>query len=305
MVRYTKSLLAAAGLAAAFSGAAVAETKVAVIMSDSGSANPFWAAVTKGALDKGAELGIDVAAVAPAGGETDVAGQIAMVEDQIAKGVVGIAIAPADTAALVPVLEQARERGVHVVFIDKRADMPGTYIGTDNIPAARLGAQHICDTVEAGSDVAVLQGIVTSTTGQHRAEGGRGGLVDCGLNLVAEQPADWDAGKALTTTENILTANPNLRAIFASNDNMALGAIEALRNAKLLDQVMVVGFDGNPDAAESILKGEMAAAVAQRPAVMGAMGVEAVLKLVAGEELPDEIDTGAELVTPDNAESYR
>jgi len=76
MVRYTKSLLAAAGLAVAFNGAAVAETKVAVIMSDSGSANPFWAAVTKGALDKGAELGIDVAAVAPAGGETDVAGQI-------------------------------------------------------------------------------------------------------------------------------------------------------------------------------------------------------------------------------------
>ena len=201
-------------------------------------------------------------------------------------------------------LEQARERGVHVVFIDKRADMPGTYIGTNNIPAARIGAQHICDTVEAGSEVAVLQGIVTSTTGQHRAQGGREGLLDCGLNLVAEQPADWDAGKAQTTTENILTANPNLRAIFASNDNMALGAIEALRTAKRLDQVMIVGFDGNPNAAESILKGELAASVAQRPAVMGAMGVEAVLKLVAGEELPDEIDTGAELVTTENAESY-
>ena len=209
MTRYTlKGLLAATGLAVAFTGAALADTKVAVIMSDSGSANPFWAAVTKGALDKGAELGIDVAAVAPAGGETDVAGQIAMVEDQIAKGVVGIAIAPADTAALVPVLEQARKRGVHVVFIDKRADMPGTYIGTNNIPAARIGAQHICDSVESGSDVAVLQGIVTSTTGQHRAQGGREGLVECGLNLVAEQPADWDAGKAQTATENILTANP-------------------------------------------------------------------------------------------------
>ncbi len=102
----------------------------------------------------------------------------------------------------------------------------------------------------------------------------------------------------------MLTANPNLRAIFASNDNMALGAIEALRTARLLDQVMIVGFDGNPNAAESILKGELAASVAQRPAVMGAMGVEAVLKLVAGEELPDEIDTGAELVVPENAEGY-
>ena len=302
-----KTLLKSTALAAATAalvGGAMAETKVAVITSDSGSANPFWAAVTQGAMDKGAELGVDVAVVAPAGGETDVAGQIALVEDQIAKGVIGIAIAPADTAALVPVLEGARERGVHVVFIDKRADMPGTYIGTNNIPAARIGAQHICDSVEAGSDVAILQGIVTSTTGQHRAQGGNEGLVDCGLNLVAEQPADWDAGKAQTATENIITANPGLRAIFASNDNMALGAIEALRTARLLDKVMVVGFDGNPNAAESILKGELAASVAQRPYVMGAMGVEAVLSLQAGEMLADEIDTGAELVTTENAESY-
>ena len=125
------------------------------------------------------------------------------------------------------------------------------------------------------------------------------------MNLVAEQPADWDTAKAQSVTENILTANPNLQAIFASNDNMALGAIEALRTANMLDQVMVVGFDGNPNAAESILKGEMAASVAQRPYNMGQMGVEAVLKLGAGETLPDEIDTGAELVTPDNAESFK
>ena len=85
---------------------------------------------------------------------------------------------------------------------------------------------------------------------------------------------------------------------------MALGAIGALRTARLLDQVMIVGFDGNPNAAESILKGELAASVARRPAVMGAMGVEAVVKLVAGDELPDEIDTGTELVVPENAEGY-
>ncbi len=299
------NLALASVLVAAGSTAAMAQDKVALIMSDIGSANPFWAAVSQGALDKGAELGIDVVAVGPPGGETDVAGQIALVEDQIAKGVTGIAISPADTAALIPALEQARQRGVHVVFVDKRADMPGTYIGTNNIPAAKIGAQHICDNVEAGSDVAILQGIISGTTGQHRAQGGREGLEGCGLNLVAEQPADWDTAKAQSVTENILTANPNLKAIFASNDNMALGAIEALRTANMLDQVMVVGFDGNPNAAESILKGEMTASVAQRPYVMGQMGVEAVLKLAGGETLPEEIDTGAELVTPDNAESYK
>ena len=298
----TATLTAVAALAGGT--AAMAQDKVALIMSDIGSANPFWAAVSQGALDMGAELGVDVAVVGPPGGETDVAGQIALVEDQLAKGVVGIAISPADTAALVPVLEQARARGVAVLFVDKRADMEGTYIGTNNIPAATLGAQHICDNVPAGSDVAILQGIITGTTGQHRAQGAREGLEACGLNIVAEQPADWDTARALSVTENILSANPNLAGIFASNDNMALGAVEAVRNVGKLDDIFIVGFDGNPNAAEAILAGDLEASVAQRPYNMGQMGVEYVLKLVAGEELADEIDTGAELVTPENAEGF-
>ena len=293
---------------AAFSlgaGGALAQDKVALIMSDIGSANPFWAAVAQGAIDKGEELGVDVAAVGPPGGETDVAGQIALVEDQIAKGVKGIAISPADTAALIPALEQARARGVAVVFVDKRADMPGTYIGTNNIPAATLGAQHICDNVPEGSDVAIIQGIITGTTGQHRAQGAREGLEACGLNIVAEQPADWDTAKAQSVTENILTANPNLKAIFSSNDNMALGAVEAVRNAGKLDDIFIVGFDGNPNAAEAILAGDLEASVAQRPYNMGQMGVEYVLKLAGGEEIPEEVDTGAILVTTENAEEFK
>lgn len=293
---------------AAFSlgaGGALAQDKVALIMSDIGSANPFWAAVAQGAIDKGEQLGVDVAAVGPPGGETDVAGQIALVEDQIAKGVKGIAISPADTAALIPALEQARARGVAVVFVDKRADMPGTYIGTNNIPAATLGAQHICDNVPEGSDVAIIQGIITGTTGQHRAQGAREGLEACGMNIVAEQPADWDTAKAQSVTENILTANPNLKAIFSSNDNMALGAVEAVRNAGKLDDIFIVGFDGNPNAAEAILAGDLEASVAQRPYNMGQMGVEYVLKLAGGEEIPEEVDTGAILVTTENAEEFK
>ena len=298
------SMLALAALTVT-AGGALAEDKVALIMSDIGSANPFWAAVSQGAIDKGAELGVDVAAVGPPGGETDIAGQIALVEDQTAKGVKGIAISPADTAALIPSLEQARARGVAVLFVDKRADMPGTYIGTNNIPAATLGAQHICDNVDEGSDVAILQGIITGTTGQHRAQGAREGLEACGMNIVAEQPADWDTAKAQAVTENILTANPNLKAIFSSNDNMALGAIEAVRNAGKLDDIFIVGFDGNPNAAEAILAGDLEASVAQRPYNMGQMGVENVLKLAAGETLPEEIDTGAILVTTENAEEFK
>jgi ribose transport system substrate-binding protein len=106
-------------------------------------------------------------------------------------------------------------------------------------------------------------------------------------------------------TENIITANPNLKALFASNDNMAMGAIEALKGAKMLDKVMVVGFDGNPEAAEAILKGEMAISIAQRPVNMGMIGIESLAKLIKGETLPPVVDTGAEIVDKSNAENYK
>ena len=105
--------------------------------------------------------------------------------------------------------------------------------------------------------------------------------------------------------ENIITGNPNLKAVFASNDNMGLGAIEALKNADMLDQVFVVGFDANPDAAESVLAGEMSATVAQNPYNMGAIGVESVMTLLGGGELPPIIDTGTVLVTMENAEDFK
>ena len=91
------------------------------------------------------------------------------------------------------------------------------------------------------------------------------------MNIVAEQTAEWDNAKGQAVTENIITANPNLKALFASNDNMALGAIAGAEERQVLDQVMVVGFDGNPEAAEAILDGDMAISVAQRPTNMGAL----------------------------------
>ena len=122
---------------------------------------------------------------------------------------------------------------------------------------------------------------------------------------MAEQPADWDTAKAQAAMENILTGNPGLKAVFASNDNMALGVVEALKSAGMLDQVMVVGFDANPNAAESILAGEMTASVAQNPMNMGRFGVENALKVKHGETIDAIIDTGTVLVTKDNAADYK
>lgn len=298
-----KILMASVALAM-MSGAALAETYV-LGMKGPGAGNPFWAAVEAGALEKGKELGVEVVVLAPPQ-ESDVQAQIAQIEDQIAKGVDGIALAPTDPNALAPVVDAARAKGIPVVFVDTKGINEGiTFIGTNNEAGAKLAADFICSKIEKGSEVAILQGIITQSTGQARAEGARAGLTACGLKVVAEQTAEWDRAKGMAVTENILTGNPNIKAIFASNDNMALGAVEALKNANKLSQVMVVGFDANPDAAASILAGEMTATVAQAPKNMGAFGIEALVKLKKGEKLDAWIDTGTVLVDASNAEQYK
>ena len=296
------TMLAAGLLAASTSASAQA---IVVDMKGPGAGNPFWAAVQRGAEEKAKELGVEVVVLAPPT-ESDVAAQIAQIEDQLAKGIKGLVLAPTDPNALAPVVDEAIASKVPVVFVDTKGSNAGvTYIGTDNEVGAALAAKHICDNVPAGSEVALITGIVTQSTGKARADGGRSGLTACGMNIVAEQTGEWDRAKGLAVMENVITGNPNIKAVFASNDNMALGATEALKNAGMLDKVMVVGFDANPDAAASILAGEMTASVAQNPANMGALGVESILKLAKGETLPPVIDTGTVLVTKDNAEQYK
>jgi ABC-type sugar transport system substrate-binding protein len=293
-----------AGLLIGAASVAHAET-VLLSMKGPGAGNPFWAAVEQGAKDKAAELGVDLVVLSPPV-ESDVQTQISQVEDQLAKGIDGLAIAPTDPNALGPIVDQAKAQGVGVVFVDTMGINEGiTFIGTNNEEGAKLAADFICENIEKGSDVAILQGIITQSTGQARAEGAKAGLTGCGLNVVAEQPADWDRAMGQSVMENILTGNPNLKAVFASNDNMALGAVEALKSAGKLQDVMVVGYDANPDAAASIMAGEMTASVAQNPGNMGALGVENALKVKRGEAIEPNIDTGTVLVTKENAAEYQ
>ncbi|CDP53737.1 Ribose ABC transport system, periplasmic ribose-b inding protein RbsB [Devosia sp. DBB001] len=299
-----KLLLAGVALAAMTAVSYAADTYV-VGMKGPGAGNPFWAAVEKGAKDKGAELGVDVVVVAPPA-ESDVQAQITQIEDLIAQKVSGIALAPTDPNALAPVVDAAKAAGIPVVFVDTKGVNEGvTFIGTDNAVGAALAADFMCKNLPQGSEVAILQGLISQSTGQARAEGSKKGLEACGLKVVAEQTAEWDRAKGQSVMENILTGNPNIKGVFASNDNMALGAVEALKAAAKLKDVMVVGFDANPDAAASILAGEMTASIAQAPGNIGGFGVQALVDLKAGKTIEPVIDTGTVLVTKDNADKYK
>jgi ABC-type sugar transport system substrate-binding protein len=282
---------------------AAAGAKLFVNMKGPSSGNPFWALVEQGAVQAGADYGVDVQVVAPSA-ESDIPGQIALIEDNAAQGAAGMAIAVTDAVALHPAIQAAMDAGVKVVWVDSGGDNEGvTYIGTDNAVGAALAGKYLCDNLEPGSKVAILQGLITTTTGQARAEGSKQAIEACGLDLVMEVPADWDRAKGLAATEDIITQHPDLAGIFGSNDEMALGAVEALRAADLLDQVTVVGYDANPDAREAVLAGDMEATIAQNPINMGYFGVESLIKLINGETLEPTIDTGVELITAENAAS--
>ena len=299
-----KLLLAGVALAAMTSMMGSANAAYALVMKGPGAGNPFWAAVEKGAKDKGAELGVEVIVVAPPA-ETDVQAQVTQVEDLIAQKVEGIALAPTDPGALAPVVDAAKAAGIPVVFVDTLGSNEGvTFIGTNNEVGAALAAKFMCDNLPTGSEVAILQGVMAHSTAQFRANGAKAGLEGCGLKVVAEQTAEWDRAKGLSVTENILAGNPNIKGIFGSNDNMALGAVEALKAAAKTD-VMVVGYDANPDAAAAVLAGDMAATVAQAPGNMGGFGIQALVDLKAGKTIDAVIDTGTVLVTKENAEQYK
>ncbi|WIJ24260.1 sugar ABC transporter substrate-binding protein [Devosia sp. RR2S18] len=299
-----KLLMAGVAIATVTAMTSGANAAYVLAMKGPGAGNPFWAAVEEGAKAKGEELGVEVVVVAPPA-ETDVQAQITQVEDLLAQGIDGLAIAPTDPNALAPVIEAAREQGVPVVFVDTMGSNEGvTFIGTDNEAGAALAAQYMCDNIEEGADVAILQGVMSHSTAQLRANGAKAGLEACGLNVVAEQTAEWDRAKGLSVTENILAGNPSIMGIFGSNDNMALGAVEALK-AAARDDVMVVGYDANPDAAAAVIAGDMAATVAQAPGNMGGFGIQALVDLKNGETIDPVIDTGTVLVTSENAAEYQ
>jgi len=281
--------------------------KILVDMKGPGAGNPFWAAVEKGAVETAKKWRVvDLAVLAPPA-ETDIPAQIAQVEDQITKKVNAIVIAPTDASGLNPTFDKAKAAGIPVLIIDSDTTWPDklTFIGTDNRAGGKLAGEYICKRLGNQGKVAIITGVMTQQSHIDRVGGARDAMKACGLEIVAEQPANSLRDLGQTVMENILTANPDIKGVFASNDLMALGAIEAIRAAGKLGQIVVVGFDANPDAAASILAGEMAASIAQSPYNMGAFGVANAIKALLGGTVDKRIDTGTTLVDKSNAAAYK
>lgn len=268
--------------------------------------NPFHVTYGEAIKEAGEAAGYEVVVSGP-DAETDVDKQISLIETYIEQGVTAIVTSACSSTAIVDVIEQADEKGIPVFLVDSGAD-GGPYIsfiGTDNYAGGQLAGEWVGENVDAGKCV-ILDGNSGNDATTKRVKGFTEVIESQypDIEIVASDYANCEISKAMEVTENFLAAYPDLKVIFCANDNMAIGAGQAVAAAGLRDQIKICGFDGQPDAAQAIIDGEINATIAQKPATMGKMVVEAIEAYLAGETVEKEVDTGCDIVTSENAETY-
>ncbi len=237
--------------------------------------------------------------------ETDLAQQVALVEQMVARGVDAIVIAPADSKALVPALKRAQDAGITVINIDNKLDSEvlqkaGTsipFVGPDNREGAKVVGDELAKALKPGAKVAIIEGVPTAFNAQQRRAGFEDAMKAAGAEVVAVQSAQWEMNKANTIASAILTSHPDLDAILACNDSMALGAAAAVKAAGKVDQVKVVGFD-NISAAQTLIKeGRILATADQHGGELAIFGIDAALKIINDGSAPADQKTPVDLVT--------
>ena len=263
----------------------------------------FWMAVKSG-VDAAAREHpeLEVSIMAPPR-EIDIDQQVALIEDQIVRKVSALVVSPGGAAQVTPVLERAKSQGIPVILVDTDAPWEGklSFIGTDNRLGGRLAGEYLVKRLNGKGKVALVSGIPGVDAHELRLAGCKDALAAApGIKVVAEQPANSERALAMNVMENILTSQKDLDAVFATNDQMALGVLEALQARGLDKRVFVIGFDAGKEILGHIQAGRVAAAVAQRPFEMGRQAVDAAARVLRGETIPKRIDTGTALATKDN-----
>jgi len=264
----------------------------------------WWQRVKAGAHDAAkVNPGVRVTVLAPER-EVNIDQQVSILEDQITKKVSALAVAPAGTAELIPVLDRARAAGIPVIIFDTDIDWASkrVYVGSDNRKAGRIAGEYIAKLLGGKGKVAVIRGILGVPTHEDRVEGFRDAIRNTpGIECVAVQPANSERALGMSVMENLLTRFPDLQAVFAGNDQMALGAVEAIAARNLTGKVAVVGIDATREAVRAVEDGRLAGDVAMYPERLGSTAVQYALRALRGEPIERRVDVGETLVTKDNA----
>ncbi|KPG98842.1 MULTISPECIES: sugar ABC transporter substrate-binding protein [Pseudomonas] len=309
-------LLAVAMLAAAAAtlpvSSAFAESpekpKVALVMKS--LANEFFLTMEDGAKAYQKEHSADFDLISNGiKDETDTAGQTRIVEQMILAKVNALVIAPSDSKAMVPVIKKAVDAGITVINIDNQLDpqivksknISVPFVGPDNRKGARLVGEYLAKQLKAGDQVGIIEGVSTTTNAQQRTAGFKDAMDAAQIKVVSLQSGDWEIDKGNKVAASILSEYPDVKALLAGNDSMAVGAVSAVRAAGKAGQVQVVGYD-NINAIKPMLKdGRVLATADQFAAKQAVFGIETALKIIKGEKVDSGtngvIETPVELVT--------
>ena len=284
-------------LAALLLGAALAQGTVGLSLSTLN--NPFFVTLRDGAQAAADQAGLELLVT---DAQDSVSTQVSDIEDLITRGVDVLIVNATDSAAVVPAVMQANEAGIPVIAVDRGIDggQLAYYVASDNAAGGRAAAEFICERLGGSGNVVELEGIPGTTAARARGAGFNAYLSESctGLTVVARQTANFNRAEGLSVMENILVAQPEIDAVFAHNDEMALGALQAIQASGR--DILVVGFDATDDARAAVERCEMAATVAQLPDQLGATSVRLAAGIVAGESVPAEVENIAvplELVT--------
>ena len=218
----------------------------------------------------------------------------------MASGISVLIVNPVDSDAVAGAVQSAIAAGVKVISVDRAVNgvEVDCQIASDNVAGAAMATQYIVDTLGEGAVVAELQGITGASAAIDRSAGFHQ-IADAKLNVVASQTANFDRALGMSVMENMLQGNGDIQAVFAANDEMALGALEAISGAG--KDILVVGFDATDDAVEAVKAGRMGGTIAQQPALLGATAVENAVSLINGQSIEKNIPVEVTLITKDNA----
>ncbi|KZL93087.1 ribose ABC transporter substrate-binding protein RbsB [Clostridium magnum] len=254
--------------------------------------NPFFVTMKDGATKKAKELGYDLVVI---DSQNDASKERANVDDLIQQGVSALIINPTDSDAVGNSIKAANDKKIPVLTVDRQANQGTvvTHIASDNVKGGKLAAEFILEKLGGKANIVELQGLPGASATRDRGKGFHEGVDGkANVKVVASQAADFDRQKGLNVMQNIMQSTPQFDAVFAHNDEMALGAVKALSGKN----VIIVGFDGTDDAKKAVESGEMTATVAQQPDLMGSLAVENAVKVVKGETVEKQIPVDLKLI---------
>lgn len=285
------TLASAIMLSFAVAGTAAAKDTIALAVSTLD--NPFFVSLKDGAQKKADELGYKLVVL---DSQNDPAKELSNVEDLTVRGAKVLLINPTDSEAVGNAVAIANRNKIPVITLDRGAAKGDvvSHIASDNVAGGKMAGDFIAQKLGDGAKVIQLEGIAGTSAARERGEGFKQAVEAHKFNVLASQPADFDRTKGLNVTENLLASKSDVQAIFAQNDEMALGALRAVGAAK--KEVLIVGFDGTDDGVKAVESGKLAATIAQQPELIGSLGVETADKVLKGEKVEAKIPVDLKVI---------